>query len=57
MKVSSLVEKTNVKFGPDQFNRFGVYWIKTSKQTNTHPNIQTTYRKYIYIDSVKSLCN
>ena len=37
--------RSHTKFGPDQFNRFDVYWIQTNKQTN-----KQTYRqaKFIY---------
>ena len=26
--------RSHVKFGPDQFSRFDVYWIQTDRQTN-----------------------
>ena len=35
------------KFGPDRFSRYDVYWIQTNKQTDRHPDRQTS-KVYIY---------
>ena len=37
------------KFGPDRFSRFDVYWIQTSKQTDTQTDKPNLYIDYISI--------